>query len=70
MKVNDLKLSKWEEKILIEMVGKRFNVGRREITLITERFPNRIENKKYLIFLLEKLVSETRRISKIDQKTL
>ena len=70
MNVDDLKLSKWEEKILIEMVGKRFNVGRREITLITERFPNRIENKKYLIFLLEKLVSETRRISQIDQKTL
>jgi hypothetical protein len=57
-------------KILIEMVGKRFNTGRREITLITERFPNRIENKKYLIFQLEKLLEETRRLAKIDQLSL
>ena len=52
------------------MVGKRFNTGKREITLITERFPNRMENKKYLIFQLEKLIEESRKLAKIDQFTL
>lgn len=68
--IDDLKLSSRETKILIEMVGKRFNTGKRQIKLVTERFPNRIENKKYLMFLLETLVNETRQLAKVDENSL
>ena len=70
MNVDDLKLSSRETKILIELVGQRFNTGKRQIKLVTERFPNRIENKKYLIFQLETLVNETRELAKVDESSL
>ena len=70
MNIDDLKLSNREMKILIEMVGKRFNTGKRQIKLVTERFPNRIENKKYLIFLLETLVNESRKLAIVDENSL
>lgn len=44
------------------MVGKRFRSGRREVRLITSKFTNRIENKRYLIYLLETLIAETKKI--------
>ena len=53
-------LTKDEEAILLEMVGKRYNQGRKEIKLTADRFPNRIENKRYLIVLLENLVTEAK----------
>ena len=58
--VRDLGLTKDEEAILLEMVGKRYNQGRKEIKLTADRFPNRIENKRYLIVLLENLVTEAK----------
>ena len=70
MNVDDLKLSSRETKILIELVGQRFNTGKRQIKLVTERFPNRIENKKYLMFQLETLVNETRELAKVDESSL
>jgi hypothetical protein len=42
------------------MVGSRYNVGKREIKLTADRFPNRIENKRYLSVILEKLVAEAK----------
>jgi hypothetical protein len=65
----DLNLSKDEEYIMIRMVAKRFNVGRREIRLTTERFPNRIENKRYLIYLLENLVAEAKNLAVIQHQS-
>ena len=50
------------------MVGKRYNVGKRELKLTAERFPNRIENKRYLILLLESLISETKQLIKLPNK--
>ena len=55
-------LTKDEEAILLEMVGKRYNQGRKEIKLTADRFPNRIENKRYLIVLLENLVTEAKEL--------
>ncbi len=45
------------------MVGPRFNIGKREVKLVTRRFPNRIENKKYVTLLLEQLVAEAKRLN-------
>jgi len=61
----DLGLSEDELAVFLEMVGPRYNQGKRIVRLTAERFPNRIENKKYLILLLEKLLLETRRIAKL-----
>lgn len=62
--LKDLNLSKNEEKVFVEMVGSRYNVGKQEVKLTTNRFPNRIENKRYITFLLENLVRESKRICK------
>ncbi len=64
--INDLGLSDIEKNVLIKMVGSRYNPGKKEIRLITEEFPNRLENKKYLTHLLEHLLAETRRIAQLD----
>ena len=66
--IDDLGLTNEEKKIFIEMVGKRYNVGKRELKLTAERFPNRIENKRYLILLLESLISETKQLIKLPNK--
>ena len=64
--IDELGLTEDEQHILIEMVGKRYNTGNREIKLKTERFPNRIENKKYLTYQLEALLEESRRLAATD----
>lgn len=66
----DLALTKEEEYILIRMLAKRFNSGNREIRLTSERFPNRIENKRYLIYLLENLVAEAKKLAVIQREML
>jgi len=42
----------------LPQVGSRYNPGRDEITLVSNRFMNRNHNKQYLIYLLENLISE------------
>lgn len=46
------------------MVGPRYNPGGQMIKLTCEKFPNRLENRKYLIFMLEELLLEAKRLSK------
>ncbi len=58
--IDKLGLNKEEQEILIRMVGSRYNVGKREIKLTSDKFPNRIENKRYLSVMLEKLVLEAK----------
>jgi hypothetical protein len=62
--VRDLGLTADEEAIFLEMVGKRYNQGRKEVKLTSNRFSNRIENKRYLVVLIENLVEEARRLGK------
>jgi hypothetical protein len=64
----DLGLNEDELKIFLLMVGPRFNQGKREVKLTTDRFPNRIENKRYLIMLLENLLLETKNIYSISDQ--
>ena len=62
--LSDLKLTKEEELVFIEMVGPRFNRGKHEIKLTCDRFPNRIENKRFLVYQLEKLLAEAKLLYK------
>jgi len=66
--INDLGLGPEEKVIFIEMVGSRYNQGKREVRLTADRFPNRIENKRYLVVLLENLISETKKLYKEASK--
>ena len=52
-----------EKEVFIEMVGPRYNTGKKEVRLTSDRFSNRIENKKYLGNLLEKLIAESKRLA-------
>ena len=58
--MDNLGLTDEEKKIFCHMVGPRFLSGSREVRLITSKFTNRIENKRYLIYLLENLISESK----------
>ena len=67
MKISELNLSKGEEDILISIVGRRFNQNKKEIKIISNRFPNRLENKRYAILQLDKLIFEAKKIYKISE---
>jgi small subunit ribosomal protein S35 len=59
----DLCLNETELAVLQEMVGPRFNKNRGIIKLTSDRFPNRVENKRYLTFLLENILLECKRLA-------
>lgn len=61
--MDHLELSPEETQVLIALVGPRFNSGTREIKLVTDRFPNRVENKRYATMLLEELIEEARKLN-------
>lgn len=63
VKVDDLGLTREEIQILIAFVGKRFNPGRRELKLTADKFPNRVENKRYVTLLLEQIIAEVRKLN-------
>ena len=62
--MKDLNLKTPVRKIFQEMIGPRFktNADGGVVTLTCDRFPNRIENKRYVIYILESLLAESRRI--------
>jgi len=64
--VDDLGLSDSELSVFLQMVGPRFNTGKRTVKLTSDRFPHRIENKRFLVVLLEKLLAEARRLDASD----
>lgn len=64
----DLNLTPNQRKVFIEMLGPRYCVGSQEIKLTAARFGNRVENKRYLIFLLENLLRECRKITAMAEQ--
>ena len=54
-----------ERQIFIEMVGPRYNGGRQDVRFTCEKFANRLENKKYVTYLLEKLVAEAKHLATV-----
>jgi len=64
VKLDDLGFStKTERAVFTQMVGPRYNQGKGQVRLTSEKFANRLENKKHLTYTLEKLVKEAKRIS-------
>mmetsp|Transcript_22365 Transcript_22365/g.37407 ORF Transcript_22365/g.37407 Transcript_22365/m.37407 type:complete len:185 (+) Transcript_22365:56-610(+) len=63
--LSDLPLDGDEKLIFVRMVGKRLNVGNQELKLTSDIFPDRLENRKYLILQLEKLLAEAKRLNNL-----
>jgi hypothetical protein len=45
------------------MIGPRYDRARDEVRIVCKRFSNRIENKRFSVLLLEKLLAEARRLT-------
>lgn len=70
MYLDDLNLTKPERQIFVRMIGKRLKVGNGELKLTCNKFPNRLENRKYLIFLLENLLKEAKHLNTMRDQFL
>ena len=60
---HDLGLNDDELAVFLRMVGPRYNHHKREVKITCKRFSNRIENKRFAVLTLEKLLAEARRIA-------
>ncbi|KAJ1419694.1 hypothetical protein B484DRAFT_400107 [Ochromonadaceae sp. CCMP2298] len=58
--LSDLPFQGEERAIFTRMVGSRLNHGKQELTLVAEVFPNRMENRKFLLVQLERLLLEAK----------
>ncbi|CAM9408077.1 unnamed protein product [Chrysoparadoxa australica] len=56
--VGDLLLTKEQVDRLKVLVGPRLKARTQELVLTADHFPSRVDNKRYLIYLLEELVHE------------
>ncbi|CAM9649701.1 unnamed protein product [Ascophyllum nodosum] len=61
-----LGLSENEEERLIQLVGPRYKEKKKMLRLVSDRFPNRIDNKRYLVHLLENILVEARNVDDED----
>eukprot|EP00904_Undaria_pinnatifida_P011682 jgi/Undpi1/7644/HiC_scaffold_23.g10117.m1 len=57
-----LGLSPKEEERLIQLVGPRYKSKGQMLQLVSDRFPNRIDNKRFLVNLLENILVEARNV--------
>jgi len=60
-----------EKDIFLEVVGSRFDPKKGDLQLSSEKFASRIENKRHLVDMIERLVSNAQRLAKefADEKT-
>ncbi|XP_061373812.1 uncharacterized protein LOC133316117 [Gastrolobium bilobum] len=63
--VKELGLSKYQFRRLRELVGKRYHPGRDELTITSERFEHREENKKDCLRTLLSLIEEAGKANKL-----
>ncbi|KAI4319214.1 hypothetical protein MLD38_032841 [Melastoma candidum] len=63
--VKELGLSKYQFRRLRELVGKRYNPGKDELTITSERFEHREENRKDCLRTLLALIEESGKASKL-----
>lgn len=52
-----------EKEIFLEMVGSRFNSKTGDLQLSSEKFASRIENKRHLVDMIERIVRNARRLA-------
>ncbi|XP_002524889.3 uncharacterized protein LOC8286395 [Ricinus communis] len=65
--VKELGLSKHQFKRMRELVGKRYHPGRDELTIISERFEHREENRKDCLRTLYSLLEEAGKANKLAE---
>ena len=53
-----------EKEIFLEIVGSRYNSKKGDLQLSSEKFASRIENKRYLVDVIEKIVLNARKLAK------
>ena len=53
-----------ERDIFMEIVGPRYNPKKGDLQLSSEKFASRIENKRYLVDMIEKIVANSRQLAK------
>ncbi|KAL5748854.1 hypothetical protein ACOSP7_025897 [Xanthoceras sorbifolium] len=63
--VKELGLSKYQFRRLRELVGKRYHPGKDELTIISERFEHREENRKDCLRTLYSLIEEAGKANKM-----
>lgn len=63
--VKELGLSKYQFRRLRELVGKRYNPGKDELTITSERFEHREENRKDCLRTLLSLIEEAGKANKL-----
>lgn len=57
-------LSETEQLILKEIVGDRFNTEKKTLRLTSRQFGSRIENKRHLVSMLNRIVSSCKNLAK------
>eukprot|EP00249_Psilotum_nudum_P017546 c26382_g1_i1 orf=160-1806(+) len=69
--VRELGLSKYAKLRLLALVGKRYNLKKDELTIVSERYQHRYENQKDVLRILVDLVEEAKKADDLvtDAKT-
>ena len=67
VKEHVLPLNDFEKRILKEIVGGRFREDRNELQLSSDQFGSRIENKRHLTSMLDRLVFAARKLAAAAQ---
>jgi hypothetical protein len=57
-----------QQEILKEIVGSRWNEERQELRLTSDQFGSRIENKRHLVSMLDRIVLSSQRLAKEIQE--
>ena len=52
-----------EREMLLQLVGNRYHKRTNRLMLTSDKFPNRIENKRYLVDLFDRLVIAAKRLA-------
>jgi len=56
--------SEREWKVFRQIVRKRYDPKKKELKLVSDQFASRIENKKHLISMLNRIILESKRLAK------
>jgi hypothetical protein len=61
--MNDIQLTQVERDIVVQIVGNRVNDVRNELRLASNQFGSRIENKRHLVSILDRIVLGAKRLA-------
>ena len=69
--MDDIPLNEMERDIVKQIVGNRVNEDRGELRLASDQFGSRIENKRHLTSMLDRIVLSAKRLAKeLEQESL